>query len=223
MSIVTLGIDAEELELDILPQIERSFNVKFYPAELANTCTFGELCEAVLAKLPVENAADCTSQQAFYKLRRAFATHVATQQILPSSKLEQLLPTGCQRRRAVAAVESELGIKLRLLGMSTAIAYSGAALLAGSVICLFFDHFRQLGMEGIALTTIGLDIASRIGTSLRFDTMRDLTEDVVDHHYRAIRRHPATVNRAEVVPQLCRIISQSCGLSPDELTAEAIL
>ena len=61
-------IDPEDIE-DLLVKIEQSFDIKFEGNELVHAKTFGQLCDHITNKIQLLNSADCTTQQAFYKLQ----------------------------------------------------------------------------------------------------------------------------------------------------------
>ena len=63
-------VDIEEIE-DLLLKVETSFDIRFADNELKGITTFGELCDIIENKIQLENSNDCTTQQAFYKLRDA--------------------------------------------------------------------------------------------------------------------------------------------------------
>ncbi|HQW00235.1 MAG TPA: hypothetical protein PLZ91_07910, partial [Bacteroidia bacterium] len=67
------NIDSEDLE-ELLKKVEASFDIKFGAAELANISTFGQLCNHISNKIHLVDCDDCTSQQAFYKLRDSISS-----------------------------------------------------------------------------------------------------------------------------------------------------
>jgi len=64
------NIDPEDIS-DTLAKIENSFGIKFGKTELAKTMTFGELCDIICSRIELEHSDDCTTQQAFYKIRQS--------------------------------------------------------------------------------------------------------------------------------------------------------
>ncbi|MET4105906.1 hypothetical protein [Hymenobacter sp. UYP22] len=216
-----LGIDDEELMFCILPAIKKSFGIAFENSELKELLTFGQLCAVVKAELPSQSSEDCTTQQAFYKARRAFRLHIPGAVIEPNTKLDTFLPTGSQRRVVVAAIEQELGISPSLLKIDSLALTFGCLLLVASGIGLFFD--AAYGFLGITVAILCLQVGAQHSFSLRFDTMRDLAEHMSSHYYRASRRNPATVNHHEITEQLQQLFVQSFGFKKQELTADAEL
>ncbi len=68
-------IDGEDLS-ELLEKVENSFDIKFDDTELANVGTFGQLCDHIANKIQLANIDDCTTQQAFYKLRKSFSSEL---------------------------------------------------------------------------------------------------------------------------------------------------
>jgi hypothetical protein len=221
MTLLHLGIDAEELELSIIPQIEQSFGFRFETYDLVNVRTFGDFCVAVLAKLPIEHSSSCTTMQAFYRVKRALLAHIGAAVIRPDTPLADMLPPGRQRRKIAAALEAELGVKLDLLGMSSSALIGGCVLIFISLASLFYS--LPLGGAGISIAAMGLDMASKCGTTLQVETVRDVVEQLTNRHYRYMRLNSAFVNRAEIVKRLQLIFSQEFGLELSVLTPNAIL
>ena len=66
-------VELQDIE-DLLFKMEDSFNFKFQKHELLDISTFGELVDKIISKIELENVADNTTQQAFYKLSDAIAS-----------------------------------------------------------------------------------------------------------------------------------------------------
>lgn len=92
------NIDEDDLA-DIIVSVERSFHIKFAPEELPNM-TFGAFCDLVIHKLDAELKTDCTSQQAFYKLREAIVsvTSFNKEEIYPEKRLSEIFPLKDRRK-----------------------------------------------------------------------------------------------------------------------------
>lgn len=93
-----LHIDADQAT-DGLFVIEALFGIKFGKNELEHIETLGEFCDHVTNKIELAHADDCTTQQAFYKLRDAISTVLHTDNIRPDtpfSYIGQLVFVGLQ-------------------------------------------------------------------------------------------------------------------------------
>ena len=58
---------------DVVLKLEKSFGLKFEKDAFYNVQTFGDLCDIFTNNLQGDNSDDCTTQQAFYKVRNAIA------------------------------------------------------------------------------------------------------------------------------------------------------
>lgn len=230
MEAPNLGIDSEDLGFDILPAIEKSFGFTFKQADFTSVCTYGELCALVRAKLPGTAATDCTSQQAFYKLRQALLSYTTANSISPATTLAGILPTQpVERRLAAAAIEQQLGMKLRLLGMPPTVEVAGTVLVICSFLFSIIGSFFfgvsgfLTGLTGIAVGIIVFDIGNRFGSTPRYFTVRDIVLKMSSTYYRQSRRDPSTVNQQEITDRLNYLFVDMAGIELAELTPDAIL
>jgi len=219
MNAPQLSIDPEELGLDILPAIEKSFGISFDQNDFHKDFTYGELEALLFAKLPTATAADCTSQQAFYKLRRALRPLVNEAEIRPATLLTELMPA--KRRIAEAHLNAELGMELNLASMPTWAVLSGSLLILVSLAMFFFSGV--LALAGLGLAIVGLDAARHLEKQFNHQTVRELIEHMSSQHYRQSRRNPDTVNLREIPSRLERIFIDMAGLKAAELVSDAIL
>jgi len=92
------NVDPDDIR-DLLVKVEKSFDMKFGSTELMHIITFGELCDHIANKIQLAHSKDCTSQQAFYKLRDAMASilQIDYKTITISSALLHLLPKQSRR------------------------------------------------------------------------------------------------------------------------------
>ena len=215
-------VDDEDLNLDLIPRIEKSFGFRFGESDLAQVTTFGEFCDVVLAKFPVTETTDCTSQQAFYKLRRLLALHIPGAAIMPSTSLTALLPRNrTSRKQILHAVETELGFPLAIIGMSAqAELFIFLAFLAS--LAAFFVSW-QAGIIGLSLSTIMVDIASKLSNTIQGNTLtiKDVVKKMTRQHYTQSRRNSFTVNRNEIVHQVKELFCYELSLKASALTRDA--
>lgn len=104
------NIDPDDIS-EILKKVERSFNFTFAHNELKDISTFGELCAHIHAKVEGRHVSDCTTQQAFYKIRQAIAKNQALDErtITPRTRLEHLYPPK-GRRKNIRLMKKHLGL-----------------------------------------------------------------------------------------------------------------
>src|SRR6266487_5227285 len=86
---------------DVLERVQKSFGFKFGDKELKDVKTFGELCDIITNKIQGDNSNDCTTQQAFYKVRNAIATSLLTDKtvIMTDTDLATLFPRHDRRQK----------------------------------------------------------------------------------------------------------------------------
>ena len=109
------NIDSEDAG-DLIVKIEKSFDIKFGDTELMHIKTFGELCDHIINKIQLENSDDCTTQQAFYKLRAATTSlFIIDYEIITTDlPLNKFLPRQ-KRREKIKDLENYLDVRLNIL------------------------------------------------------------------------------------------------------------
>ncbi len=232
MSAPHLGIDDEDFSFDLIPAIEKSFGIRFGQTDFEQIKTYGEFCTLVYSKLPLACASDCTLQQAFYKLRKVLPTGTAA--IEPNSLLADILPAQrVQRRLAAQAIERALNMKLDILGMPSLAQNVCFGLLIGSIfglpVAALIGHITNstIGwwacLASFTVSIIGLDIGTRLGTTIQFATVGEVVNAMSSRFYRQSRRDPSTANKSELARQLNILFSHHTGIEPAALTPDAIL
>ncbi|WP_375416117.1 hypothetical protein [uncultured Hymenobacter sp.] len=211
--------DTEDLE-DVIGMIEKSFGFSFEASELREVGTFGKLCDAVLAKIELAPADDCTSQQAFYQLRRALSSHLAPATITPTTRLADLLPASRRQRQQITdSIEATLGVKPSFIGPSDTTVM--VLVLAGLASLAAFFAGPGVGFSAILLVIAGAEAASKFGNTLQSATIREVVEKMTCQHYLKFRRHPTTVNRTEIVPHIQALFRYKLDIMPADLTRDA--
>lgn len=215
--------DFELKDLDVVMyEIVNSLDLHVEENEFAGTKTFGELCDRIVAKMEGEPTTDCTSQQAFYKLRYALSTvlKIDRKTILTESSLEELLPV-ITRRSRVNELEQHLGFKLHALRPPDWISLPLGLLF---VVSLFFLMYSwQMGLTGMVTSLVLISIANRLGNELCWKTVGELAEKAVLKNYTKARRKPTTYNPKEVEQLIIRTFSEELDLDESLLTRNALL
>src|SRR5947207_1072660 len=87
------NIDPDDIGEE-LQKVEKSFGFHFSDTELKDVKTYGELCDIITNKVQGDNFIDCTTQQAFYKLRDAIVVtlHVNKSVLAVDTRLKDLFP-----------------------------------------------------------------------------------------------------------------------------------
>ncbi|MGI4884076.1 MAG: hypothetical protein ACRYFR_03860 [Janthinobacterium lividum] len=214
--------EVDDLDVNgMILQVEASFGIHFGLHELEHVATFGEFCDIVLAKLPQAEANNCTSQQAFYKLRRAFARHLPAAVLMPATPLKSILPhADAERKHLMHFVETELGFTLRIFGISDAATTAVFSAFVVSFITLFINW--HLGVVGLLFSFAGAGVAAEFfDNALRIKTVKDMVEQMVRENYAKSRRNPATVNRSEIIEQIKALFKNQFGFESSDLTRDA--
>ena len=194
------NVDPDDVS-DVLRKVEKSFGFTFNNEELKDIKTFGELCDIVAGKVEGEHKNDCTSQQAFYKLRHCIAMAAGSRinAITPDTNLQQLFPKHL-RRKNIKAIEQKLGFKLNLLQPKHRIPEALVLLLLASIAYIFIDW--RIGFTGIFLYIVTNVIANRSANEIPSQNLKQLVQKITRENYRKSRRNPATINRSEIVEQV---------------------
>lgn len=215
------NVDPEDIS-DLLVKVEKSFDMKFESTELKYILTFGELCDHITNKIQLVHSNDCTSQQAFYKLRDAMASilQIDYKTITTSSALLHLLPKQ-NRRSLVKKLEVHLGFKLHILRPPYWASATLAILLVTSCAALFFNW--QIGLAGLAFSNAGLWFVNIIGSVLDVQTVGQAAKKMTRESYFKSRRNPRTINKSEIEKILVDLFSNDLGIDKSKLTREAKL
>jgi len=213
------NIDSEDIE-HLLVKVEGSFDIKFVGDELVHIKTFGELCDHITNKIQLDNSDNCTSQQAFYKLRESISSTFQIDNITISTdfSLTELLPRQSRRSRT-KKLEKHLGFKLNILRPPHWVTETLAILLLASLVGLFFNW--QIGLLGLAFSSSGLCFTKKIGNELDLQTVGQVAEKMTRENYLKSRRNPKTFNKSEIEKVLTDWFSNDLDLDKSKLTREA--
>jgi acyl carrier protein len=215
------NIDPDDIS-DLLVKVEKSFDIKFGDTELMHISTFGELCDHIANKIQLDNSNDCTSQQAFYKLREAISTtlQINNKTISTDFALVDLLPRQSRRSRT-KKLEKHLGFKLNILRPSYWVTGTLVILFLASLTGLYFNW--QIGLSGLVFFISGRWFANKTGNELDLRTVGQLAEKMTRENYLKSRRNPNTFNKNEIEKVLTNWFSNDLDLDLDKskLTREA--
>jgi acyl carrier protein len=214
MASKTIKVEAEDIEA-VLIKIEHSFNIKFEKDEFENAKTFGDFNALILSKINVENTDDCTSQQAFYKLRTAILAEKKID-IKPDTQLADIFPR-TTRKHDIKALEAQLDMKLDILTPKTLIIRLLTLLVIVSIIGLFIRP--NLGITGIIFSIISFELAYKLGIEFPINSVGELSNRMVKMHYNQSRRNTSTGNLEEITAQIVTIFEESLGLDKNELSS----
>ncbi len=215
------NVDPDDIS-DLLVKLEKSFDMKFESNELMHILTFGELCDHIANKIQLEDSNDCTSQQAFYKLRDAMAStfQIDRKSIATGTTLLGLLPKQ-SRRSLVKKLDVHLGFKLHILRPPYWVSVTIGILLVTFCVALFFNW--QIGLAGLVCSNAGLWFARKFGNILDLQTVGQVVKKMTRESYLKSRRNPSTFNKSEIEEILVDLFSNDLGIDKSKLTREAKL
>lgn len=214
------NIDPLDIE-DLLLKIEFSFGIEFFENELKHIKTFGEFCEYVENKVELENTNDCTSQQAFYKLRNALSEILKKdkEEIHPNLLIEKTIPKN-NRKKIIKQLEEKIDFELNILIVPEWILSILFLILFGFIITLFF--FFEFGVLGIIFTLLCYWISGKFALKYEFKTLGQIAEKMIRKNYLKSRKNSKTINRNEIRKVLTDIFSNELFIEKSELGNEAI-
>jgi len=214
-------LDAEDIEdiEDLLARVEASFDIRFDDNELINIKNFRELFDHTINKIQLENTADCTSQQAFYKLRNAISStlQVDSRTITTETALADILPRS-DRRSKVEEIEKHLGFKLNLLSPPGWVTLTFLIILFASLLGMIINW--KVGLSGLCFSIFGMKFANGIGNELDLQTVGQVVEKMTRENYLKSRRNPKTFNREEIETVLIDWFSDVLGIEKSKLTKD---
>ncbi|MBO9700355.1 MAG: hypothetical protein J7604_09120 [Sporocytophaga sp.] len=211
--------DSEDID-DTLRKVESSFDIEFTDDELFHLKTFGELCDHIINKIQLVHSDDCTSQQAFYKLRKTItqSLHISPEVITPETTLASILPSN-NRRSRIKDMEMILDFKLHILRPPYWVFITLLILSVVSLAGLFIKS--PISLAGLALSISGFWLAFKTANVLSLQTVGELTEKITRENYLKSRRNPKTFNKHEVEKVLIDLFSDDLGINKSKLTREA--
>lgn len=213
------NIDLDDIG-DLLVRVEKSFDIKFGNTELMHITTFGELCDHIVNKIQLDNSDDCTSQQAFYKLRDTISStlRIENKTISTNYSLADLLPRQSRRSRT-KKLEKQLGFKLNILRPPHWVKGTLALILLASFAGLFFNW--QIGLSGLLFSIAGFWLVNKIGNELNLQTVGQVAEKMTRENYIKSRRNSKTFNKNEIQKILSDWFSNDLDLDKSQLSREA--
>lgn len=216
-----LDADLDDIA-DLLKRIEKSYNIIFEKDELKPVRTFGELCDIIITKIKLIDSNDCTRQQVFYKLRKAFISilEIDISEVKAGTELASLFPQK-MRRNKITELEKELGFRLKILYPPPILNLSGVAFLLISFLTFFYKW--EYAIIGIASTIIFFVIIFKTGNVLRVRTVGNLVEKITWEHYLKGRRNPKTANKKEIVREIEKMFLKKLVTDLKEIKPETII
>ena len=207
--------DLENIE-DLIPSIEKMYKINFEENELAELANFDEFCEKIVAKINLENVDNCTTQQAFYKLRKSIVDLGIAEknELNTETKLKEIFPRK-NRRKIVKSLEKNIGFELNLINPPQIISISLFILILVSIVFLFINF--KIAILGIITSVLGFKLAYRFGKEIEMNSIRELVEKITTENYLNVRSDKNTINRKELKNVMTDWFADNLGIEKSEL------
>jgi hypothetical protein len=203
---------------DVVLKLENSFGLKFEKDTFYNVQTFGDLCDIFTNNLQGENSDDCTTQQAFYKVRNAITTAqlMDTKSITLDTKLQDIFPRH-NRKQKIKELQNELNLSFKILDIKSWLGWTIFIGIAASLIAFFFKW--QFAIAGLlCFIAIGWTSYRFFTKEFELTTVRQLTEKLTTENYVDVRRQKGTINRQEILKLIVDTISNDLDIDKVYLT-----
>jgi hypothetical protein len=203
---------------DIVEKLEKSFGLKFEKDAFCNVETFGDLCDIFTSKAQGENFGDCTSQQAFYKIRNAIAETqlIDKNSIKPESELQYIFPRD-KRIQKIRELQRQLGLPIDILAIKSSMGWTIFACIMASLV-LFYIKWEFALVSLLFSIVFGWVVNKFFSKELDLKTVRQLTEKLVSENYIKIRRKRGTINKQEVLRLVIDTFSNDLAIDKAYLT-----
>lgn len=205
---------------DCILEVFESFGRDRFPLEgPIDITTLGDLYQFVEKRIGEKHSPECTTQQAFYKLRAAIAEvlQLDKNSITPDASLAALFPSK-NRWRKMREVQQLMGIKTKLVEMNNWLFAAFVVMFLGSIVLFFFNWVYALIAFGSLLL---LQRVARIfNNKLCYPDLREAAEYLMIFEYNAMRRNPDTVNTQEVQQVINQVFIKKLSIGEKNLTPE---
>ncbi|MGL4583197.1 MAG: hypothetical protein ACRCVU_09460 [Flavobacterium sp.] len=192
----------------------KEYDLPLDPVALLKVRNITELIELLVCTFPQTRTEGCTSQQAFYKFRDAITKNGGSQDIVPSTLLEEVFPK-LNRIENVKEVEEELGFKLSILKPKEYKVLLLWLLFFILVIFIFYQQFL-LAALGIVVLYFFRGIVFANGEEFRVDTVGEVVEKMSRQNYLDCRRERETINEKEIRSIIIYFFTDKLGLTEEE-------
>lgn len=215
------NIDPEDFGGTLL-KLEKSFGTKFVDNSFKDAKTFGDICDIIESQIILVDKDDCTTQQAFYKIRKAISLtqNYNERSVERQTKLATIFPHS-NRRQNVKCFQRALGFAVDILSMKTWLVVTIFVGFILSLVSCFFSW--QVAVAGLTFFTLFACTASKFSKELDISTVGQLTEKITREHYTLARRYNGTMNRKEIVKTIQDVFIADHLIDREHLTRDATL
>ena len=189
--------EIEDLE-DSLPVLEKPINIEFSVEELTTVKTLNDLYELFLRKVEGIPVDDCTTQQAFYKIRGAFAVVLGLpkEELKPMAILKDILGRKNSRRGSLRKIALSLDVSFDRTFSNVFLFVWLSLIILTSIGAFLYTSIVLAGILIYMLFTLGYWVNDyRLFLN---STLGDLAEEMMGEHYLKFRRKQTTYNPTEM-------------------------
>ena len=179
------------------------------------------MSDIITNKVQGDNVNDCTTQQAFYNLRKTLSTTllIDKENIKTETTLLELFPKR-NRKQRIKEFETELGYSVDILDIKQWMGWTIVIGFVGSLIMFFFNW--KIALCGLTFTIFfGWTTNKFFYTELEAITVGQLAEKVSRQSYKKARRNPETINKIEIAQKIKEIFIKDFDLNESILTRQA--
>ena len=207
--------EVEDIE-DLIPEIEKMYNFTFENHELENVTNFDEFAELIIEKIDLENVESCTTQQAFYKLRKSISELgiLEKNKLNTETKLKEIFPRK-NRREIVKSLEENIGFKLNII--KPPLILINSLLVFGIVSFILLFIFLKIGIIGFGITILGFYLSLKFGKEIQLNSIRELVAKITTENYLNLRTESNTINRKELKKVILEWVSENSGIKKEKL------
>lgn len=210
-----IGVGVEDVS-DTIKELCKILGIEFLNNDLQHVKTFGDLCDAIIKKLNLTEIEDCTSQQAFYKLRSAIIDNIPIDknEIKPSAKLNNIFPRGI-RSKEVKYIEQSLGFKITILRVKRTLTFYMLLCIALSILAIVIKFY--FGLIFSVPISIYYFFKLKKRKEVGVTTVEEVVESMKLNNYFQSRRDKYTMNRKEILNIIKYFFIKKLAIKPTEL------
>jgi hypothetical protein len=221
----TLGLWGDLDDLELLRDIEASFDVSFCDDEPTKWFTVGDVFAALEREFSVQASAGgkCATSMAFFRLRRALTELGVEGRLKPDfsfSAVKQLSP-----RRLIKELEKRSGLRLP----SPTLSYAGAGLLLlafTGLVASFFIGNGWLILCLLAVLVLGFPVIGTVDRGMLpmgSKTLGGLARAAATRNYGRLVGEGAGMREGDLWRVFCDLLADHTALPKDEIARETLL
>lgn len=217
-----IGTGVEDVS-ETIKELCKMLGIKFVNNDLQHVKTFGDLCDAIINKIDLAEIEDCTSQQAFYKLRSAITANmpiIDKNQIKPSAELKNIFHRGISSKE-VKYIEQSLGFKIPVLKVKRALVLYMLIGIALSILAILIKFYFGLILSVPISIFYYFKFTNRNEFSV--STIEEVVESMKLYNYFQSRRNQDTLNRQELLKIIKYFFIKRLAIKPTELNDDTLI